>query len=169
MEGWSIGVSGSWKGVPANGLHIGVSSVSKLISDMWIGVAGAWKKCFTNAVFSLPSGLIADVNPGSDSVVLSFLNTGGWTAVGSSGILGSGNWVTPTSIAPGGYTLRAHKTAGGAVSGTMDTDMALSNPFTQWSVSVGIGSVSVDLDLTLKDSGGNTVLTSSVTLSAQGF
>ena len=166
-----VGVGGAWKEM-VNGTAVGVGGVWKNISNMWVGVGGTWKEWFVAAVYALPTGGIdqgASSGTNSSSINTTFNTNGTFTTVGeNAGTIESGNWVTPTSLAPGSYTIRASLAFGTAPSGdTLDTDHALSSA-RSWALSQsGVGSKTCELTLTLKDGGGNTVASGTLSLTAE--
>ena len=136
-----------------------------------IDSGGTARLVFVGATYALPSGDAAqndDVGAGGFAqTTISFTNTGLYSVDGANlGTFESGNWITPTSIAPGAYTIRAHVSSGGVPNGSaLDTDVALSTS-PGWYVSTVGGTVLSTLLLTLKDGSGNTVATSTVSIRA---
>lgn len=120
-----------------------------------IDSGGVARQVYQAAVYALPSVSTdsqLDPNPATAQVVLK--PDGTYTSTGAAG----GNWVTPTSLAPGAYTIQAHVNAGSTPSGSaLDTDLALSTQ-RSWLITQSVpGSKICDLLLTIKDGGGNTV------------
>jgi hypothetical protein len=117
------------------------------------------------AQFVLPSGIVDDTQlTGSASASVALNSNGSGTATNQSAF----DWVTPTSIAPGGYTIRAHVASGtNPIGSALDTDLALSSNRSWTHNQSGVGVKTCVLELTLKDSLGNTVKTSSVNMTAE--
>lgn len=120
-------------------------------------------------LYALPTGAV-DVSTGVSAVAtLNMLSNGTYSCVGNTlGTTQSGNWVTPTSLAPGGYTIRMHVDSGVAPAGpAMDTDHALTSNRI-WSVTrAALGTDSANVTLTLKDGGGVTVRSLAFMFTAQ--
>lgn len=120
-------------------------------------------------LYALPTAA-SDVSTGVSAVAtLNMLSNGTYSCVGTTlGTTQSGNWITPTTFAPGGYTIRMHSDSGVIPVGpAMDTDHALSSNRI-WSVTrAAVGTDSATVTLTLKDGGGVTVRSQSFTFTAQ--
>ena len=120
------------------------------------------------AVFALPTAA-SDVSAGVDAVAsLQFVTNGTFACQGNTlGVTQSGNWITPTALAPGAYTIRLHVNSGVTPVGpAVDTDHALSSNRT-WTVTRStVGTDTSTCTLTLKDGGGVTVATQSFTFTA---
>ncbi len=132
-----------------------------------MGVSGAWKSAWIAATFALPT--FAFDLAASSHARITFNSNGTFVSSGdSSGTTESGNWITPTSAAPGSFTIRAHVDSGTAPTGmSLDTDVALSgSPALQLSNSVSGTSVTCNLTLTIKDGGGSVVATGSALMQA---
>jgi hypothetical protein len=166
-----VKVGGTWKEVaPGGGLSVKVSGVWKTVAEGWVKVSGAWKQFFVNAIYSVADTFeITDVFSGGASAQLNFESDGNISSnTNSFGYAVLDNWVTPTSLAPGAYTIRAHVVSGDTPTGTLDADLALTSTRT-WTISVGVFETKVCvLQMTLKDGGGNTLATGQITLGAQG-
>lgn len=117
---------------------------------------GVARQVYQAAVFALPATSVdnqSDPNPATAQVV--FNTDGTYTSTGTAG----GNWITPTSLAPGAYTIRASVLAGSTPSGSaLDTDLALSTQRSWLITQSGPGSTVCSLQLTIKDGGGNIML-----------
>jgi len=156
-----VRVSGTWQQVLPLGLHARVSGTWRQVQTGWVRVAGTWRQFFQAAVYNLPVGGSDSGFAGSAGMSLQFLSNGTFVVQGDNvGVIESGNWVTPTSLAPGGYTIQLSLLSGTSPSGpALATDHALSSNRT-WTLSqVGIGSQSMSVLQTLKDGGGVTVMT----------
>lgn len=120
------------------------------------------------ALFALPTAT-TDTSAGTQAdASASLASDGSFTCQGStSGVTETGNWITPTSLAPGAYTIRLHVNSGSTPSGpAVDTDHALSTTRT-WTLSqVGVGTNTSNCTLTLKDGSGNTMKTGTLTFTA---
>lgn len=155
-----VRVSGVWQQVTDP--QVRVSGTWQPVQQGWVKVSGTWQQFYTRAVYDLPAGG-SEINAGGGgaSITVAINSNGTYTVSGSSsGLLASGNWVMPTSLAPGSYTIRAHLSSGGPITGsTQDTDLALSSG-RSWTLTVAASSSnSAGILLTLKDGGGNTVAT----------
>lgn len=166
---------GVWKGVnPPGGLQVNVGGgVWKQVAEGFVNVGGGvWKSFYVNAVFALPLGVYdqgaaSGTNHAQGNI--NFNTNGTFTSTGENvGVAESGNWVDPTSLAPGAYTIRAHLDSGTTPSGSaLDTDLALSSARTWTLNQAGEGSVSCVLTFTLKDGGGNVVATAQGGITAE--
>jgi len=118
--------------------------------------------------YGLPTA-VADSSAGVAAVgTLNFTTAGGYSCVGNTlGTTQSGNWIVPTTFAPGSYTIRLHLNSGTAPGSgpALDTDLALSSNRTWTWTQAAPGTTSANLTLTLKDGSGNTVLTSTLSVS----
>lgn len=120
--------------------------------------------------YALPAGGTGDVSTAIAAVTTLAMNSAGTYSIAgnTSGVLQSGNWVTPTAFAPGAYTIRVHQNSGTAVTGSaLDTDLALSSNRTWTLTEAAVGTLTANLTLTLKDGGGNTVKTATFDITAQ--
>lgn len=123
---------------------------------MTAGVPGA------NGVVNIAAGgAMSDTVAGpSLQVSLTFENDG--DIVGTSSATGSadlGDWITPKGAAPGSYQIMAHQESGDAVSGTLDTWLALTSSRT-WALPEQIGAGSKSATLTVSIRLGGVVLSS---------
>lgn len=158
-----INDGGTWR--EATEVHVNDSGTWRNIQEVHVNDGGTWRLVFQAAVFFVPTGFATDnqlvPNPATAQVVFATDGTG--TATNQAGF----NWVTPTSLAPGAYTIRAHVAAGSTPSGsTLDADLALSSQRSWLVTQSGAGTTSSTLDLTLKDGGGNTVASDQLVLEA---
>lgn len=145
--------------------------VVRQVKRMFVADSGGITRLvYVLATYALPSGTSAQ----NDDIGVSFAQTtltlslnGAYAVYGANlGTFESGNWVTPTSVAPGAYTIRAHRVSGGTPNGdALDTDLALTTS-RSWTVSTVGGTSLTNLTLTLKDGGGNVVATSNVGIRA---
>lgn len=160
-------VSGVWQQITDP--QVNVSGTYHAVQEGWVKVSGVWQQFYTRAVYDLP-GSVADTNfgGGSAQATITLVTGGTFTSAGINvGTVDSGNWVTPTTLAPGSYTIRAHLNSGDTPAGSaLDSDLALTSN-RSWNVSVpSSGSSTAVLALTLKDGGGNTVATATTTITA---
>lgn len=138
------------------------SGAIRLPADFW------GKSALTFAVSTAP---VTDSNVGSPSFAATVYKTNG--DIDAAVIIGStkvGQWITPSTGAPGGYYIRADVTSGsidGSSSAT-GVDLALSSA-RSWSVTQTVaGTKTATLTITIKDGpGGNVLATGSITITAQ--
>lgn len=118
--------------------------------------------------YNLPS-TVSDVSTGVAAVATLNMNSNGtFSCIGNTlGTTQSGNWVTPTVLAPGTYTIRLHVDSGTSPAGSaLDSDLALSSS-RSWNLTEAIlGTLSSTCTITLKDGGGTTLVTGTVTFTA---
>lgn len=121
-----------------------------------IDSGGVTRQVYQNAIFALPSvSTDSQINPNPATAQVVLKTDGTYTSTGTA----SGNWITPTSLAPGAYTIRAHVNSGSTPSGSaLDTDLALSTQRSWLITQSGPGSKVCDLLLTIKDGVGNIML-----------
>lgn len=120
-------------------------------------------------VVSLADQSIFDGNSGGASAGYNLLSTGGILSETSFlGPLPIGEWISPTSAAPGLYEVKAEILSGSGVSGTIGSWLALTSN-RQWSVGLGApGYASAVIEISIRLSG--VVLTTcTVTLTAEAF
>ena len=126
-------------------------------------MAARW---FANAANGLT---VQDVQIGGAIAGVEFNSSGDINAITTAGTSDQGDWITPKSAAgTSGWTVRAHVTAGALTSGTVDTDLALTASRSWNCTQVGSGTKTATLLMTLKDAGGLTLATGTITLTATG-
>jgi hypothetical protein len=122
---------------------------------------GTTRQVYQNATFALPSGTVSAVA----GAQVRLDSDGDYNSIVDGIVSDDGDWITPTSLAPGAYTIRFHvNSASVAVSGTVDTDLALSS---NRSIAI-FDPGAAEILMTLKDGDGNTVATGTVTLENSG-
>jgi hypothetical protein len=103
-------------------------------------------------------GAVEDVEaaPSTALARIDFESDGDITAITSVGSVDAGDWLSPKSAAPGAYQIMAHQNSGDAVTGSLDTWLALTST-RSWSleqlvagavaanltISIGIGGVAL--------------------------
>jgi hypothetical protein len=119
-------------------------------------------------VVALADQSIMDSNSGGASAGINILSTGGILSETSFlGPIPLGEWISPTSAAPGLYEIRADVVVG-SVSGTTGSWLALTSN-RQWSVGLGApGYTSAIIDLSIR-LGGTTLTTARIQLTAEAF
>jgi hypothetical protein len=119
-------------------------------------------------VVTLADQSIFDGNSGGASAGYNLLSTGGILSETSFlGPLPIGEWISPTSAAPGAYEVRADVVVG-SVSGTTGSWLALTSN-RQWSVGLGApGYASAIIDVSIR-LGGTTLTTARIQLTAEAF
>lgn len=168
MAGFFVKVAGTWQEVTDP--RVKVAGTWQPVQTGWIRVAGVWQKFFQRTVYTLPFSNVSDAGFGNSQSTISFASAGTFSSGGlNSGTIETGNWVTPTSLAPGSYTIRAHVSSGSSPSGdALDADLALTSNRSWNILQSGTGSKTSTLLLTLKKAG-VTVATGSVQLDVAVF
>ena len=154
----------------AQRIYVNDASTIREIQRIYVNDGGTIRQVYINATYSLPTSASDAGQFGIDTIQaqIQLLNNGVWQQGSDQSPAGegTGNWVTPTSLAPGAYTIRASVTSsdGGTLTGTVDSDLALTSNRT-WALTPPSASFfTTVLALTLKDGGGNTVASGSATL-----
>lgn len=154
---------------------IDTGNVARTIKRLFVvDSGGTARQVYQNAVYASPAVNSTDVGAASAQMTLTYTSAGAFTQAGLNvGTQESGSWVTPTSLAPGAYTIRLHVNSGALSGGgsVVDTDLALTSN-RSWNIArsgAGAGTSTVSVTVTLKDGGGATVSTSTFTMSAQTF
>lgn len=122
------------------------------------------------------SGTVTDIDfisPFSASVLLTYESDGTistFLTQGSDNADALGNWIDPLSSAPGNYEIKATLSSGTLTSGVTGTWLALTSD-RSWSVSRSTtGTTSATLTIEIRDDGGPTLDSGTVTISAEcGF
>jgi len=159
-----VNVGGTWEQIVAGGFQINVAAAWQTVQSGLVRVAGVWQQFYQNAVFAFQAAATHVVASGTAVATLQYNTNGTVGATGASAV----NWITPTSLAPGAYTVRASVSSGPNPTGdALDADLALSSARSWTNTQVGLGSKTTNLALTYKDGGGATVGTGSTTILAQ--
>ncbi len=122
------------------------------------------------ALFKLPVTDAVDVAAtGTSTATAAFNSDGTYSCAGAtSGVSESGNWVTPVLAAPGSFTIRCHVNSGTTPTGSaVDTDLALTSNRSWISTRSTAGTTTCNVTLTLKNGAGDTLKTTTITISAQ--
>ena len=140
------------------------------IQEVHVNDGGTWRLVFQAAVFFVRTDPVGDVSVGFSDAEIQYQSDGDIAEITTSGgSVVTHNWVTPTSLAPGAYTVRASLVSGSTPAGAaLDTDLALTSSRT-WGVSTSSGTVTSTLTITIKDGGGNVKASGNITLSAQAL
>src|SRR6478609_401860 len=161
---------------------VNVSSAWKALGQVWAKVSSSWK---TGSLYAKQSGvweIVAgdvitledtdayDSAVGSPAAAGYQLCSNGAVQVfqfNAGGTVSVGNWISP-QVNMANYTIRAHMDSGTTPSGdALDSDMSLSTT-RGWNLAqASPGTVACSLTLTLKDLGGTTIDTATVTIQAQ--
>jgi hypothetical protein len=137
-----------------------------------IDSGGTARQVYQAGVFSVWGGTVTSAAAGASTATIAFeadadiiqtTSGGGPSDVGT-------DWVTPTSLAPGSYTIRASTVSGAAPTGSaVDTDLALSSTRSWSHTQSGAGDTTTVLTITIKDGSGNTLASGDVSLRALAF
>ena len=163
-------VSGTWRQILPLGFHVRVAGTWRQVQSGWVRVAGTWRQFFQAATYDVTTGVSDAGFAGAGGTNVNFVTNGTFVAQGDNiGVADSGNWVTPTSEAPGAYTIAASLVSGDTPGGqALDTDLDFSVN-RAWTLSqIGLGSKACQLAMTLKN-GGVTVATGTVTMDVTVF
>lgn len=165
------GVSRLWKA--ARAFVVDAGGVTRALQRAFVvDAGGVARQIYQAATYSLPTGASDAGTFGVNTVQaqIQFNSAGTWQQGNDDAPAGqgTGNWVTPTSLAPGAYTIRASVASsdGGTLGGAVDTDLALTSNRLWTLEAPSANAFTTTLTLTLKDGGGNTVATGSATLVA---
>lgn len=162
-------VSSVWKELLEG--HERVSGVWKQFQAGFERVGGVWKRFYPAFFVASDTYQDDEASPGlgAEANITYFDDGEIEVLLAGSGAIEVGEWITPTNLAPGAYTIRADVAAGSLSYGSTGSDIAISTSPT-WGVArapgAGVGTSSCTLNFTLKDGGGTTLATGTVTLQA---
>lgn len=163
--GWTVGTSGGNKLVTQP--TIGTSGGNKNATEVWVGTSGGNKLVFPG--FSMAAGTQTDTSvfPAGAQSYLDVYSTGTYAvSLANTGGGASGNWITPTSLAPGSYEIRATINTGTLTGGSATgTWLALTTSRSWYVDRATIGTKACGLTIEIR-LGSVTVYSETVTLRA---
>jgi hypothetical protein len=166
-----VNVGGTWKAI--TDAHVNVGGTWKRLLEGYVNVGGTWKKFWEYATFFVSTDTVFDqtVGIGFSSAEIQYQSDGNIVATTTTnGAEARGDWVTPTSFAPGAYTIRASLVSGSAPFGpALDTDHALSSTRSWNVIDSGGGAMTSTITITIKDGSGNVKASGDIGLSAQAL